>query len=618
MAYRKNPVGVDELRALAQKRFLDRSGHIGNDLSQLDVQHLFEELEIHQIELEMQNEHLNATRAQLESTLIQNSELYDFAPVGILSIDPEGVITKLNLAGARMLGGERARLLGTRFKLYVCEADRPVLDRVVGRTVATGDVQDGELELSAKGSVPRHAEIRVAQLPQAQGFQLILVDITRRRQVEDSLRLSEERWKLALEAAGDGVWDWNLQTSEVVFSEPFEALFGFAPGEYGHRIEDWNTRIHPDDRLQVLAAIQAHLSGKTSIYSNEHRGLCKDGQWKWVLSRGAVISRTEDGRALRMLGTHMDISRRKQTEEALRESSRFQQAIFDSLVAHLAVLDHEGTIVLANSAWRNYAQENCKLHGHSGELVGERYLDVLDCITNQCTQTMAAASAGLACVLAGDLAQFQLEHPFFTPADKRWFSMKVTSVHDAARRIVVSHEDVTSLKAAELASLNLANVDALTGALSRRNFLNLADQELARANRYGLPLMVLMLDLDHFKTINDRFGHAAGDEVLQGFVKTVSDVLRESDLIGRLGGEEFAVLLPNTIMEGGRALAQRIIDSARDSTVEVSGQRIPYTVSVGAGCLTGETNFAALLAHADAALYRAKASGRDRLEVGSA
>jgi diguanylate cyclase (GGDEF)-like protein/PAS domain S-box-containing protein len=616
MGYRKNPASLDELRALAQKRFFGRPGHTDSDLTQQDAQHLFEELEIHQIELELQNEHLNATRAQLESALIQNSELYDFAPVGILSLDLEGVITKLNLAGARMLGGERARLLGTRFKLYVCEADRQVLDRVVGRTVATGDVQDGELELSAKGSLPRHAEVRVAQLPQAQGFQLILVDITRRRHVEDSLRVSEERWKLALEAAGDGVWDWNLQTSEVVFSPPFEALFGFREGEYGHSIEDWNTRIHPDDRLQVLAEIQAHLSGKTPVYANEHRGLCKDGSWKWVLSRGAVISRTDEGRALRMLGTHVDITSRKQTEEALRESNRFQQAVFDSLAAHIVVLDHEGIILQANSAWRNYALENCKSHGHSGELVGERYLDVLACITQDNTQTLAAATAGLASVMAGDAAQFQLEHPFFTPFDARWFSMKVTSVHDAAQRIVVSHEDVTSLKAAELASLTLANVDTLTGALSRRNFLNLAEQELARSNRYGLPLMVLMLDLDHFKSINDRYGHAAGDKVLQGFVKTVTDVLRESDLIGRLGGEEFAVLLPNTTMEGGRALAQRIIDSVRDSTVEVAGQRIPYTVSVGAGCLTGETNFADLLAHADAALYRAKASGRDRLEVG--
>ena len=615
MGYRKNPASLEELRELAQQRFMDRPSHTGSVLTPEDAQHLFEELEMHQIELELQSEHLNATRVQLEATLIQNNELYDLAPIGIFSLDSDGVITKLNLAGARLLRGERARLLGTRFRLHVCDTDRSVFDAVVARSVSTSDAQEGEVELSTNGSLPMCVDIRVAQSPSGQGLQIILVDITRRRHVEDSLRLSEERWKLALEAAGNGVWDWDLTTSEVVFSVPFGALFGFTEGEYGHLINDWNTRIHPDDKTQVLTDMQAHVSGKTPVYANEHRGQCKDGSWKWVMSRGAVITRTDEGRALRMLGTHVDITKRKQAEEALRECNRFQQAVFDSLTAQIAVLDHEGLILMVNSAWRSYARDSCRCHDRHDTVVGARYLDVLACITDKDTRTIAAASAGMARVLAGDVAQFQLDHPLFTPFDKRWYSMKVTCVHDAARPIVVSHEDVTNLKTAELASMTLANVDTLTGALSRRNILSLAEQELARSNRYGLPLMVLMLDLDHFKLINDRYGHAAGDVVLQDFVKTVTGVLRESDLIGRLGGEEFVVLLPNTTSEGGRALAQRIIDSVRDSAVEVFGQRILYTVSVGAGCLAGETNFSALLAHADAALYRAKESGRDCLQV---
>jgi diguanylate cyclase (GGDEF)-like protein len=191
-------------------------------------------------------------------------------------------------------------------------------------------------------------------------------------------------------------------------------------------------------------------------------------------------------------------------------------------------------------------------------------------------------------------------------------------VHDGEQRLVVSHEDVTQIKTAELSSLTLANRDTLTGALSRRNFFNLAEQEVARSIRYALPLMVLMLDLDHFKVINDRYGHAAGDVILQKFVQTVTGVLRESDLIGRIGGEEFAVLLPNTPLEGGGALAQRIVDRVRADPVQVNGHLIAYTVSIGAGCLSSETSFAALLSLADAALYRAKDGGRDRLEVGPA
>ena len=128
--------------------------------------------------------------------------------------------------------------------------------------------------------------------------------------------------------------------------------------------------------------------------------------------------------------------------------------------------------------------------------------------------------------------------------------------------------------------------------------------------------MVLMLDLDHFKTINDKYGHAAGDVVLQKCVQTVTGVLRESDLIGRIGGEEFAVLLPNTPLEGGRALAQRVVEGVRANPVHVNGKAIFYTVSIGAGCLAGEHSFAELLGLADAALYRAKNAGRDRLEMG--
>ncbi len=616
MGYRKNPVSLEELRRLAKQRLLGQSADAATGLTLAEAQRLFEELEIHQIELELQNEHLNAARAQLETALNQSSELYDFAPVGIVSLDPTGTIVKLNLAGANLLGGERARLLGSRFGLYVSDAERPALNALLERATDSGDVQCSEMALKKKGLLATHVQVSVAPLPEALGWQVILVDITERKQIEERLRESEERWKLALEAAGDGVWDWNMQTGEVLFSKRFEQLFGFAENEYGHHMEDKNARIHPEDKPRVMANMQAHLSGKTATYSSEHRSQCKDGSWKWVLSRGAIVSRAADGKPLRMIGTHVDITNRKQTEQALLVASRFQQAVFDSLSAQIAVLDRHGTIMQTNAAWRKYAVDSGL--SVTPSFVGGNYLEILDCLTGKDPETVLAASAGIASVVSGELAHFQLQHPFFALLGKRWFTMKVTPVHDAAERIVVSHEDVSNLKVAELASLTLANLDALTGALSRRHFLNLAEQELARSTRYELPLMVLMLDLDHFKRINDRHGHAVGDAVLQGFVQTVTGVLRESDLIGRIGGEEFAVLLPNTTLEGGRALAQRIIENVRTSPVEVAGECIPYTVSIGASCLSAETSFSALLGMADKALYRAKNGGRNRLEVGPA
>ncbi len=615
MAFRRNPLSLDELRELARKRFLGRSASSAQALSVAEAQHLFEELEIHQIELELQNEHLNTARLQLESSLNQSNQFNDFAPVGIFSLDGAGAIAKLNLAGASLLGRERVRLLGSRLGLFVADADRPQFNALLEQATSTGDVQSSELTFANKGPLVSHVQMKVAALGPSLGWQVILLDITERRLAQEQLRASEERWKLALEAAGDGVWDWNVVTGEQVFSKRFEQLYGFSENEYGRHLDDWVSRIHPDDRTRVISEHQACLSGKAASTFIEFRGRCKDGSWKWVLSRGAVVSRSSDGKALRMVGTHVDISKQKVTEDALLVVSRFQQAVFDSLVAQVAVLDHTSTVLQTNVAWRQYLIDS----GFSAQpcCQSASYLRILACLTEHDALTVQAAEAGITAVLAGDLPFFQLDQPFFTPLDKRWFSMKVTPVHDRVQRLVISHEDVTQLKTAELTSLTLANIDTLTGALSRRNFFNLAEQEVARSIRYALPLMVLMLDLDHFKTINDQHGHAAGDVVLQKCVQTVTSVLRGADLIGRIGGEEFAVLLPNTPLEGGRALAQRIVEIVRANAVHVNGKTIVYTVSIGAGCLAGEHSFAELLGLADAALYRAKEAGRDRLEMGA-
>lgn len=598
---------------MAKARFHSQAGSAVASLMESDVDQLIESLEIHQIELELQNEHLNAVRSHLECALTQSAELYDFAPVGILTLDRTGRIRKLNLAGASLLGGERAGLLGSGFDLFLADQEVPVFKVLLERSMSLGEMQDCEMELSRSGQLARHVQVRIASYPEALNCQVVLIDITERKLLEERLRVSAERWELALEAAGDGVWDWNVQTGEMIFSRRFAQLLGFAGHQQSRHMEDWTSRIHPDDKPDVMAALQEHLAGKTPLFSNEHRARYKDGGWKWILSRGAVVSRSDDGKALRMIGRNDDISARKKTEEVLAASTQFQQAVFDSLSAHIAVLDRHGTIVQTNAAWRNYGVD----HGYAQApgFIGVSYLDVLDCVSGDDADVHQAASSGIASVITGAASAFQLERPFFSPSDKRWFSMQVTAMRDAEGRVVVCHEDVTRLKATELENYRLLNTDAMTGALSRNNFLHLAEQELARSVRYKLPLMLLMLDLDHFKSINDRHGHAVGDAVLQGLVQSLREVLRESDLIGRMGGEEFAMLLPNTTLAGGRALAERIVSLVRTSPVEVGGACIPYTVSLGGACLASEDAFVALLKGAEASLFRAMRAGGDRLDL---
>jgi PAS domain S-box-containing protein len=144
----------------------------------------------------------------------------------------------------------------------------------------------------------------------------LAVDMTRK------LRASEFRWKYALEGAGEGVWDLNLQTEEVLFSRRWKAMLGYSDQEIPPRRSAWADRIHPDDKAAVLQAAEACIAGATKTFACEYRMLCKDGSWKWVLARGMVVNRGSDGTALRMIGTHSDITDRKDAER--REAQRME------------------------------------------------------------------------------------------------------------------------------------------------------------------------------------------------------------------------------------------------------------------------------------------------------
>ncbi|MEZ4369492.1 MAG: diguanylate cyclase [Polyangiaceae bacterium] len=159
--------------------------------------------------------------------------------------------------------------------------------------------------------------------------------------------------------------------------------------------------------------------------------------------------------------------------------------------------------------------------------------------------------------------------------------------------------------------------DGMTGLLNRTAFLERMKGELSRSEREGLPLGVLMIDLDHFKQINDTNGHAAGDAVLKEVAKRVSGVLRSYDAVGRLGGEEFGVLLPQCSTEQSRLLAMRVLNAIRSEPIIAGTTTLNVTASIGA-CSTEQTVDRipeALLAAADSALYRAKREGRNRVQV---
>jgi diguanylate cyclase (GGDEF)-like protein/PAS domain S-box-containing protein len=182
-------------------------------------------------------------------------------------------------------------------------------------------------------------------------------------------------------------------------------------------------------------------------------------------------------------------------------------------------------------------------------------------------------------------------------------------------RMIGTHADITDRKYTEGRLEHLANTDSLTGVSNRRFFIDAVEYELLRSKRSGSPAALLMIDIDHFKQVNDKFGHAVGDTVIKHIVDLSFGCLRRTDHIGRLGGEEFAILLPETDSDGAGVFASRLREIIAATPTHTSENEITTTVSIGVALLTtNDTDANSILKRADMALYKAKERGRNCVE----
>lgn len=205
---------------------------------------------------------------------------------------------------------------------------------------------------------------------------------------------------------------------------------------------------------------------------------------------------------------------------------------------------------------------------------------------------------------AGDLILYSKKAHFVKQADlKLWQAFGATA--SAALQNALLHERIQQL----------ALTDPLTGIHNRRGFKLLASQQIKQAQRYSHPLTLLMLDLDHFKRVNDSYGHQAGDQVLSEIAHRLSEELRAADLLARYGGEEFIILLSNTSKEEGKVTAQRLLERAREAPVTTDAGDIKITISIGLTSGRDALDLDSLIGEADQALYRAKEAGRDQLQT---
>ncbi|MDD5711992.1 MAG: PAS domain S-box protein [Smithellaceae bacterium] len=185
-----------------------------------------------------------------------------------------------------------------------------------------------EFRFRSKTGEIRNVMTTVALIPGTKQRVASMIDITALKEAGKALKDSEERWHFALEGSGDGVCDWNLETKEIFFSQRWKEIFGYGDEDLSltlaDYIEEWGKRIHPRDLKAAYDEIQKHFRGETPFFASEHRILCKDGNYKWVLVRGRIMSRSPKGEPIRIVSTYTDISDRKRLEAQLLQAQKME------------------------------------------------------------------------------------------------------------------------------------------------------------------------------------------------------------------------------------------------------------------------------------------------------
>jgi diguanylate cyclase (GGDEF)-like protein/PAS domain S-box-containing protein len=427
---------------------------------------------------------------------------------------------------------------------------------------------------------------------------------------ENALKHSEERFDLAVRGSNDGIWDWNVQSDEMYYSSRFNELLGYPPGHIGNTPAAFLSRLHPDDRPVMIAAMRAHLR-HDKPYDVEHRLKTQSGEYRWFRARGQSV-RNAAGRAVRMAGSMTDVTDRKAAEAELFAEKERAQVTLQSIGEAVITTDINGLVEYVNPAAEELT--GWRLHEVEG-LPSRTFVKLVD------ERTRLATADPIELVLREGRAVELEAKSLLLRRDGNEIAVDETAapIRDRSGRIVgvvLVFRDVSRERQYAAKLSYQASHDALTGLINRREFEVRLARALASAAAQGRHHAIMYLDLDQFKVVNDTCGHAAGDELMRQTSAVLQRRLREGDTLARLGGDEFGVLMENCHPEHAARLAEELRGTV--ASVPFTWQNRSFAIGVSIGVVSivdGTFTLAEVLSAADAACYIAKDKGRNRVQM---
>ncbi|HEX5710070.1 MAG TPA: diguanylate cyclase [Sulfuricurvum sp.] len=531
-------------------------------------------------------------------------------PFSVTTTTPEGLITKFSREAENLTGYKASEMIGKqtpaifhyapeiakRTLQFSNELGIPIEPGFDTFTIRSQYNLPNEFEWTYVRKDGKHVPVSlsISALRDNEGiitgYVGIAKDLSKIKENQQKLIRSKQLLDEAQHLSAIGSWSLDIVENKLEWSDEIFRIFEIDQSQFEPSYEGFLNAIHPEDVEIVQKAFSDSVANKTQ-YAITHRLLMSDGRVKYVTERGKTTY-NEDGIPLLSQGTVQDVTESRRVEKQLND---YIALIDESVIT--SSTDLKGNIIYVSNAFCRISKyDKSELIGKNHRIIrhpdmpAEIYRELWTTITHNQTWQ-------------GEIKNKAKDGSIY------WVYAVISPDFDDngnKRGYTAIRQNITDKKRAE----ELAITDRLTGLYNRLKLDEVLEYETIKSKRYGTALSLIIIDIDHFKNVNDTYGHQVGDMVLKEVANTLLSCKRESDTIGRWGGEEFLIVLPNTNLAGAMITAEKIRTAIENHPFSVVGNK---TASFGVSEFLVEENEDSFIERADQALYRAKSGGRNQV-----